>query len=324
MTCVRRMIGGPQAVATVIAVCMCSQLPDARAQTAIKGDKAAAEAHQKAAFRAINSGDLDTGLIELEAAYLDYPDPKFLYNIAVAQEQKPNNCRPAHKAYEHFLDKCDGCRTESLARSRLERLLNRCVVSLTVKTVPAGASVTIDGKPEDGVTPLIAKVWAGERRVVATLDGYAAEEQVAAVLQDTPRDLVMQLVPAGLAIGDASTVSPSAQLAAAAADERGIPSWAIWTTATAAAVAGGIGIGLGVAAQSEADSINSNPNLRPSTRAEDGDGAQNMATIANVAYGVAGAAAIATVVMLLWPELGDGDDSSSPKTAQPGAVSFTW
>ncbi len=323
MTMVRMKFWASRVViATSLAAGFSAPWSSAHAQTVIKGDKKKAEERQKAAFRAINSGDLDTGLVELQAAYLAYPDPKFLYNIAVAQEQKPNNCRVAHQAYEDFFAKCEGCRTEKLARSRVERLLTRCLVPMTIKSVPSGASVIIDGKKAEGVTPMVTRVWAGERKVVAELDGYQTTEAVAAVLEATPRDVIIELVKTGSLPGP----TPSESLAVTTVSkqaEPSVPSWAIWTSAAAAVVAGGVGIGLGVAAQSEADSVNSNANLRPSARAQQGDDAESLATGANVAYAVAGAAAITTVVLLLWPELAGSD---APGTVGPtsSGVSIAW
>ena len=299
---------------------------------AVKGNKKKGMRHQRAAFRAINVGDIDTGLVELEAAYNAYPHPKFLYNIAVAQEQKPNNCQRAHLAYLRFFNKCLGCRTESLGKSRHDRLLNRCMVPLTIRTVPAGVRITIDEEDLEGMTPIVTKVWAGSRRIAAKLKGYEDEIVDVAVLESTPREVVIRLLMAKGAesvVGDgADSRKPPLQVVGAiseASEKESIPNWAIWTTALTAVVAGGLGVGLGVAAQNEADRVNSNGSLRPAVRADLGDGAQDIAIGANVAFALAGVAAVSTVVLLLWPKTpGDGAIGAEGDLAGPSALSIRW
>lgn len=180
---------------------------DALAGPPVRGDKAAAERHKAEAFRAINYGDLETGLVELEAAYAAYPHPDFLYNIAVVQEQRANNCQVAHAAYGRFLEACEGCKLLNLGRTRRERLEKRCRVQVTVRSEPSGARIAWDGEPRTGTTPMVLQVWAGKHRLAAEAEGYARTEVEAVVLEETPADFQIRLEPAAEAIGQLRIVN---------------------------------------------------------------------------------------------------------------------
>lgn len=160
---------------------------------AIEGDETKAEKHKLAAFRAINHGDLETGLAELEEAYRAYPHPNFLFNIAVVEEQRPNNCPAAHAAYLRFFKKCESCESEGLAQSRFARLEGRCLVPVRLSTEPPGARVYIDGEEQTGTTPLALRLWAGRHSVVAERDGYERTERPVVVLEGTPSDIELAL-----------------------------------------------------------------------------------------------------------------------------------
>lgn len=103
------------------------------------------------------------------------PHPNAMFNIATDYERL-GKLREAARWYQRYIDAAP----ESPDRDRVVRLLaelqNRAG-TLTVRSIPSGASVVVDGKPA-GNTPYSGHIKGGAHKVVVELDGRREERSV--------------------------------------------------------------------------------------------------------------------------------------------------
>ena len=78
---------------------------------------------------------------------------------------------------------------------RVSVVLNLAAGMLKVSTVPAGASVYVDGELRREVTPANLKIPAGTRRILLRKEGYQDIEQVIEIDDNSITTLNQQLVP---------------------------------------------------------------------------------------------------------------------------------
>jgi hypothetical protein len=144
--------------------------------------QARADDKQEQARHEFSLGEDDDRAGKFEAAIGHYmrandvlPHPFNLYNIAVDYERL-GNLRQAGEWYERYL----AAAPTSPDHDRVARTvadLKSHDSPLSVRTIPAGATVTIDGNAA-GTTPLATKLPGGTHHVVVDLDGQHAEKAV--------------------------------------------------------------------------------------------------------------------------------------------------
>jgi len=78
---------------------------------------------------------------------------------------------------------------------RVSVVLTMAVGMLKVSTVPAGASVYVDGELKREVTPANLKIPAGTRRILLTKEGYKDVEQVIEIEDNSITTMNRQLAP---------------------------------------------------------------------------------------------------------------------------------
>ncbi|HEY1816327.1 MAG TPA: PEGA domain-containing protein [Kofleriaceae bacterium] len=104
------------------------------------------------------------------------PHPFNLYNIAVDYERL-GNLRQAAEFYEQYV----AAAPASPDHDRVTRTIADLKAHdspLSVRSIPEGAQVQIDGKPA-GVTPVATKLPGGTHHVIVDLDGQHGEKDVA-------------------------------------------------------------------------------------------------------------------------------------------------
>jgi len=173
--------------------------------------QARADDKQEQARHEFSLGEDDDRAGKFEAAIGHYmrandvlPHPFNLYNIAVDYERL-GNLRQAGEWYERYL----AAAPTSPDHDRVARTvadLKSHDSPLSVRTIPDGATVTIDGNAA-GTTPLATKLPGGTHHVAVDLDGQHAEKavelaygepgDVAFTLSGTPGQLYVFGTPAG-------------------------------------------------------------------------------------------------------------------------------
>jgi hypothetical protein len=78
---------------------------------------------------------------------------------------------------------------------RVSVVLTMAAGMLKVSTVPAGASVYVDGELKREVTPANLKIPAGTRRILLTKEGYKDVEQVIEIEDNSITTMNRQLAP---------------------------------------------------------------------------------------------------------------------------------
>jgi hypothetical protein len=96
-----------------------------------------------------------------------------LWNIVRCREGM-DDLEGASAAIDDYLALTDLLPQDRADAQREAQALRARPSVLTVTTIPAGALVTIDGKPAGGSTPLSVEVRPGTHAVVIRRDGYAA------------------------------------------------------------------------------------------------------------------------------------------------------
>jgi hypothetical protein len=131
------------------------------------------------------------------------PHAATAYNIAYNYE-KLSNFRQAAQYYQTYLDTSDDGPSD---RPQIQKLINDLQnkpSKLTVRSSPAGAQITIDGKAL-GPDPVVTTLGGGKHRVVATANGQEQAQDVVLVFGE-PQDIMLSFVPQTGSISVWSTV----------------------------------------------------------------------------------------------------------------------
>jgi hypothetical protein len=164
-------------------------------------------------------------------------------------------------------------------------------------TTPDGATLTIDGKKQEGVTPLEVELTAGTHTVEATLEGYEATS--IELNAEGGSSIEQQITLAALP-------TPVTEPAPVVAEEEQPKS----TIVPAAVTLGLAGAGLitgtifGIMALNSKSKFNDNPNT------EDADAAERNSLIADMSFGIAITLGVTGIVLL----------TANPKTEEATAL----
>ncbi|MDX2014226.1 MAG: PEGA domain-containing protein [Myxococcaceae bacterium] len=264
-------------------------------------------------------------IAKFEEAYALKPSPVLFYNIGRCHEQL-GDVPKALRAYRDYLRMAPDAKdkdTVSDAIANLERRLKeKGLQQLMVFADPPTAIIEVDGKVL-GNSPASVELTAGNHKLSVRAEGFEPTERafvmqtsratemtinlrpmaakpmdppppppplVDAPKKDEPK--VAALTPTKDVTGTSSGATDVTKPAEPA--HKGGRLWT-WVAGGAAVAAAGAGVGMGFAAQEAAGrTANPPPGVTPAQQAAN---AQGLATGANVAYGVAGAAAVAAVVL---------------------------
>ena len=259
-------------------------------------------------------------IVKFEAAYTVTPHPVIYFNIARCYEQL-GDAPKAIKAYKDYLRLMPSAKdreavNESVAA--LERKVReKTLARVTVTAEPAGARVEVDGKAVAG-TPAIAEVPPGTHQVLVSLEGHDSVERTVATTAGQAVDLTVTLRKTADPKGSASdaprkdepaagaslTPGPSVagQVSQPGVTEQPRKRVATWVVGGVAVAGLGTGIALGLMSSSATSAMRApivSPATYPTTAERDAQ-VKNITTLAvgaDVAYGVAAAAAVTAVVL---------------------------
>jgi hypothetical protein len=144
-----------------------------------EAEREAAKLSFEAGTKAFAAEDYTTATAEFKKAHETVPSPHAEYWIARALDSAdPEHAQAAEvvTAYSTFLSNPGaqhvGADKVTEAQERVVELKKLLPAQLKLVTVPAGASVIIDGKPHAGSTPLELELPAGAHKFELALDGY--------------------------------------------------------------------------------------------------------------------------------------------------------
>ncbi len=144
--------------------------------------RAEAERRNKMASRYYQEGRYESALQLYQSAYDLVPDPKFLFNIALAKE-KTFDYEGCTLAFQEYLERTrddTGAAARDTARTRLEHCLSRTVIPVRFTSVPTNAAIYIGQGPDKalrGRTPQELELAPGQHHVTVELPGYVTQEQ---------------------------------------------------------------------------------------------------------------------------------------------------
>ncbi len=152
---------------------------EAVAKEPTEEEREAAKAAFEAGTKAFAEEDYETAAAEFKKAYGQVPSPHAEYWIARSLDAADSDNKKAAEvvaAYSKFLSNPGaqhaGAEKVNESQARVVELKKVLPAQIKLTTVPAGASVTVDGKPHEGQTPLDLELAAGAHKFELALDGY--------------------------------------------------------------------------------------------------------------------------------------------------------
>jgi hypothetical protein len=260
-------------------------------------------------------GDYAGALEKFNAAYAAYPSPKLMFNIGQANRDLSRPVE-ALEAFEKFLagDLDASPETTADARKSLAELRNS-LGRIRIDCETDGAEVSVDGKSV-GRTPLPQPIWStpGHHQVTAShaLTALALEnvEVTAGSVQNVTLRLHALAIPVDTPPSAQPAVAPTPPAEPDMQDGQrpvaGREGWWLgrrwtWVAAGSTVLLAAGAITAGLSMQSKYDSLNASCGSTSATRpgCTDGDIASvsTRRNLANVFWGLAGAAAVTTGVL---------------------------
>lgn len=227
------------------------------------------------------------------------PHPVILFNIARCHEQL-GATREALAAYREYLKQLPTASDKDAVEASiatLEKKLGPQV--LTVAVEPNLSAVKVDGKLISGNPPTV-ELKEGEHTLEVSAQGYETFRRTFTI-GGKPLDMnvALRAMPSDAPKNAQLTPDQPPPLPPLVAQQPDAPrartaTWIVGGTAIAAA---GGALGLGLAAQGQAATIRGQMVRDGALVERDAQAAQNLALGSNIAWGVAGAAAITAVIL---------------------------
>jgi len=303
----------PKVVAVVVAGALVgtSVLPVAMAQgkagaAAKAPDKKTRDAARKAygaGEKAYAAGNYSESYDEFKKAHELIPSPHAEYWMAMALDQQKKGDE-AVAAFEKLLAHPDvskiGDEKLSEAKSRLADLKAKQVGEVNIVTVPGGASVTVDGQPQPGETPMILKLSPGAHKISITNPGYEAQDVDVDVTAGERAEKSIELKATDMAPPPAAPdAPPPAAPAEPATDSKPASKVPAYVTLGIAGASAAVGTFFGIKALGAKGDFDDDPTT------DNADKVERNALIADMAFGVAITLGVTGVVLLT---SGGGDD----------------
>jgi tetratricopeptide (TPR) repeat protein len=274
------------------------------------GDDATARA--KEAFAAgqqlYKAGRYAEAVARFEAAYAAKPHPSIFFNIAKSWEQLDEVAK-ALRAFKDYLradpDAQDKQSVEDSIANLERKLRGKGLQQILIFALPKDATITVNGKML-GTSPASTELPAGTHTLAVRASGYTAVERTFSMQLAKGSELTVVLEKAAVAAStpsDAPVNGPALAPEASTQTEAAVapaPRRRLFTfVAGGLALAGlGTGIALGVVSANASATLHAEPHPQAEATALVNT-ATSTAIGANVAYGVAGAAAITAVILFI-------------------------
>ncbi|HYO98407.1 MAG TPA: PEGA domain-containing protein [Polyangiaceae bacterium] len=274
-------------------------------------DKKTRDAARKAytqGEKAFAAGDYATAQTAFAEANQLIASPHAQYWMAKSLDQQ-SKFAEAVAAYESFIASPDASRAGEdkiiEARGRVIELKQQLVAHVEVITTPAGAVVSVDGKPQPGTTPLTLQLPPGPHRLTLSATGYETRE---VELEAKPGEKLEQRLELAAVPPPAPPVAeppplPAPVLPPPAPEKRSM------TPAFITLAIGAAGSGLRSFVGIMALSAKSDYDDRPSASAA--DDTERNALISDMAFGVAITLGVTGIVLLTSSDPGPRENTSA-------------
>lgn len=307
------LVAGALAGTTLTPLALAQGKDAAAAKAPDKKTKDAARKAYGAGEKAYAAGKYAEAAENFKKANELIPSPNAEYWVAMALD-KQGRSDEAAAAFEKLLahpnvDKIGDDKVAE-AKSRLADLKGKQVGELNIATVPPGATVSVDGQPQPGETPMILKLTPGAHKVSVASTGYEAQELDVDVTagQRTEKSVELKAVEAA----PAPVTPPPADTAAPAPEEPAekskggskVPAYVTLGIAGASAI---VGTFFGIKALGAKSDFNDKPTN------DKADDVERNALIADMAFGVAITLGVTGVVLLT---TSGGDEKPAEKAAK--------
>jgi tetratricopeptide (TPR) repeat protein len=259
---------------------------DAPAETPPPPDPAQATArehydHAKALF---DEGKFEEALTEFQAAYDARPHPIVLLSLAECLERLERWGEAAQKL-DLYLRASPDAHDKTEVEGRIARLRAH-PARVHVVSTPSGASIRIDGESSGQTTPADVEMPGGEHDLALSLEGYDDASEHVTVEGAETREVSVTLT-------EAAAAPPPPEGEEEEGGGRGGSSSAVWIFGGITGVALVGGTVLGFMALSDQSEFDDHPSQEIKDRGE------RMALFADVAFGLALAAGVTTIVLAL-------------------------
>ncbi len=256
-----------------------------------------AREHYSKGKAAYETGDFETALAEFSEAYKTKAHPTVLKSIAECQVQL-GEMTTAVETFENYLADPEAEDRESI-QARLDELKST-PSDVAVSSAPEGASFSVAGDDVTGVAPATLQLPPGEHLVTFVLEGYEPLEKSVTVVLGENSELLADFLTEGqpVAAAGGALVDPYAEEDVSGEkgekkEERSGPPVAFWACAAVTGVGLVMGTVFGTMALDDEKKFEDDPTDETKKAGE------RNAIIADVSFGVAGAAAIAGIIVFV-------------------------
>ncbi len=277
--------------------------------------------------KSFKSGNFADATASFQKANSILPTPHAEYWIAMSLAGQESSANEAISALEAFLNNPEkikvGDQKVAEATAKLAELQAKHVGEVELTTNPKGASVSVDGVAQTGLTPMTLKLLAGKHKLDVSAMDYAPKVVEVEVVAGKPSQATLTLEPLLPSLPPtapptvaanttpppvaAAEPSPPVSSPATTLPKRSlVPAVVTLSLAGAGLVVGGI---FGVQALGAKSDFNHNPT------AKNADKVERNALISDMAFGVAVTLGLTGVVLLTSP---GGDEAAAPEAASAG------
>jgi tetratricopeptide (TPR) repeat protein len=289
------------------------------AETATKPESAPAPAADDAQVKAkehytngkalYEQGKYADAMAEFQTAYDLKPHPSVLKSIGECKVQI-GDIPGAVATFEKYLADPAATKKDEVQAKITE--IKAMMAQVEISSEPKGAGITIDGSVTDKVTPATIELTPGEHAIVLNSEGYEPLEKPLTLAKGARSKVAIDFAKEGKstkAVTETALVDPFAEEGGAAPAEGGAienekegPPAAFWIAAAVAGVGLVSGTVFGTMALGDEDDFNQKKKANPDETKDLSnikDSGERNAIIADVSFGVAAAAAIVGVIILL-------------------------
>lgn len=262
----------------------------------------------------VDEGDCGKALVEFEASHEIYPTAVVLYNMALCNDDLHKNAE-ALKYYSQYLDEAEGISKdkEEAIRERvgqLEKMVGRLSVTCNV----AGASVLVDDREIGGAPLEGVYVEIGSHELVVTKSGYEDYSAEISVVSGKTKEIDVELEQQE-EVEDDEIMGETGKEEEKPGKKKTVPASAFWGMLGAT-----LALGAGAVVVGGLNVNNRNKFLDTDYSDEDTwkdlkDRGETYNTVFLSLVGVAGAAAVATIVLGVFTDFKKGKKTGTETMA---------
>jgi tetratricopeptide (TPR) repeat protein len=248
-------------------------------------------------------GDYTSALDQFQAAYAAYPSARIWFNIGQTNRDLGRPVE-ALEAFQKFLDGVPDASPEDKADAQSSMAdLQKRLGQLTIVCDAKGAEISVDGKPM-GTAPLAKPVWAipGLHQVLALQKDAAPAVESVKVNEGANTTVVLKSGQ----VATPATPAPPVEVATPSPTPESGNGWWLgrkwtWVAAGSTVLLAGAAAGIGLSVNSRYDELRNGCGSRstswPGCTNSEVDSLRTRKNIANVLWGLAGAAVVTTGVL---------------------------